>query len=149
MTMRFQSLTLCTKESSWPFSTSFVLPESRWARFSPMHTIEFRPASCACLTWMVNTSLLPVYWNHTVLIFLSVYILNLLIFRSFKGSLPMLWLLVLFVLFVFMIYHIPGVGIGTTYRRGFFKFLPLFIFVLSQIPLVTWLSSRIVAWESR
>jgi len=43
------------------------------------------------LKGMVNTSLLPVYWNHTVLIFLSVYILNLLIFRSFKGSLPMLW----------------------------------------------------------
>ena len=98
---------------------------------------------------MVDVSLQPIYWSYTIWIFLGVYILNLLIFRSFEGSLPLLWLAVFFVLFVFMVYHIPSVGIETTYRRGFFKFLPIFIFVLSQIPLVTRISDRITAWEYR
>lgn len=98
---------------------------------------------------MVGIAISLDYWNYTVWVFLIVYVLNVLIFRSLKGSHPLLWVLVLFVLFLFMLQHIPGVGLGTTYRRGFFKFLPLFIFVLSQIPLVTWVSDRITNWESR
>ncbi len=110
---------------------------------------SYLPKIWTTVKGMVKIGMTPDYWNYAISGSVVLYLLNLIIFRSFKGSHPMLWILVFFVLFVFMIYHIPGVGIGTTYRRGLFKFLPLLIFVLSQIPLVTWLSDKITTWENR
>lgn len=87
------------------------------------------------------------YWNYTVPIFLSLSLLNLLIFRDKRGLGVLAWIVGVYVLFALILQHVEGANIQYTFRRGFFKLLFLMCFYLSTTSLLRWLSIRLFAWE--
>lgn len=79
------------------------------------------------------------YWNYTVLLFLiaSFIGLSLSVYRKAlpHGGVFLFWILVIYVGFHLLLLMFPAVNIPFTFRRGFFKLIPLmgFYFVLGDI----------------
>lgn len=90
----------------------------------------------------------PNYWSYSVLIFLTLTLLNGLFFRDGRGISIFLWLIGVYFIFGLIIQHIDGANIAFTFRRGFFKLLFLMYFYLSTNSLFHWLSNKLYRYES-
>jgi len=75
------------------------------------------------------------YWNYSLPIFL-LFVLAGLLFALFKKKLPLgleflFWILVIYLGFHLLLLTFPAVNIPFTFRRGFFKIIPLMGFYLA------------------
>ncbi len=87
------------------------------------------------------------HWNYAVPIFLTLTILNNLIFRNKRGVAILVWIAGIYILFGLIILHVDGANIPYTFRRGFFKLLFLMYFYLGTTSLFRWLSDWLYRWE--
>ncbi len=87
------------------------------------------------------------YWGYLPEIF--VFILALSVFhKSIRDYWIILaWIFFIYLLFIFMIEHIGGVGIPSTFRRGFFKIIPMMVFFIVQTALISTFSKKLTQWE--
>ena len=88
-----------------------------------------------------------IYWGYIIYIFIAFAVINTLLFRDYKGSYFLYAVTLLFVVFVLMLVHIKGANIAYTFRRGFFKFLPLFILYMGHTTLLAKVSVALSNWE--
>jgi len=87
------------------------------------------------------------YWGYIVSIFLFVLLSSIPIaFRNkkYSGKTILFWLFGLYLVFVFLITQFPAVTVQNTFRRGFFKFIPLMALFMVMSPLLQWINSFIV-----
>ncbi len=88
------------------------------------------------------------YWNYLIPVFAVGALLNFLLFRNGKGIFFIWTQVFLLVVFTLMLLHIEGVNVAYTFRRGFFKFIPLMFFYFTYSSLFTYLSKRLLKFES-
>jgi hypothetical protein len=84
-------------------------------------------------------------WGYLVLFFVAMTLLSLLIFRRLTPLETILAILLFYLTFALTIYHFNAANVPYTFRRGFFKFLPLLLLAAAQ----TDLSRRFSQWLYR
>ncbi|GAB4018410.1 hypothetical protein [Spirosoma koreense] len=89
------------------------------------------------------------YWNYAVPVFLTLAVVNLILFRSRHNWSILIWIMGIYLLFGLILQHIEGANIPYTFRRGFFKILLLMYVYLGTSALFRWLSDRIYRWDKR
>jgi hypothetical protein len=89
------------------------------------------------------------YWGFFIYGFLVYLVANLIIYRDAKGLSILAWVLLLFIVFGLIIFHFPLANVPFTFRRGYFKFFPIFLFYAANSSLMLMLSKRIDNWERR
>lgn len=87
------------------------------------------------------------YWNYGLWGSLILAGISMIGFKSLKGTMYLLWCLIIYFTFVLLLMHVQDVNVEYTFRRGAFKFFPLFIFFLAHSRLFEKLSSAISEWE--
>lgn len=87
------------------------------------------------------------YWSYGFIGPLILSGINIIGYKSLKGSMFLLWALIIFFMFLVFLLHIKDVTIANTFRRGAFKFFPLLIFYLAYSRMFQKLSEKITNWE--
>jgi len=82
------------------------------------------------------------YWNYLLFFFSILTALNLILFSDRRGLYFLIWLAGLYGIFGLIIQHIEGANVAYTFRRGFFKFIPLMMMYLAS----TTLFARLSGW---
>ena len=98
-------------------------------------------------TWVIAQ---PTYWSYLVplfLIFLVVNVLGFFYFKNSKGFWLLIWLFLMLILFGVILTISPAATAQNTFRRGFFKFVPLMSMFIFTGSTMAWLGSRISRWE--
>ena len=89
------------------------------------------------------------YWNYIVPTFLIIGLLNLYFSwqkKNWQGIIILYWIFVLYFMFAFLIVEFPAATINNTFRRGFFKFIPLLSLFLLSGSAIQLFSKRIKSW---
>ncbi|WP_234735162.1 hypothetical protein [Tellurirhabdus bombi] len=74
----------------------------------------------------------PDYWNYLIPFFGTLTLINLLFFRDRRGLFFLIWLIGLYLIFGLILQHINGANVAYTFRRGFFKAIPLMVMYLAS-----------------
>ena len=88
------------------------------------------------------------YWHYTLPVFILCFFINIIIYRSSKGFILIAWLLFMYMMFALMIMHLSPANIENTFRRGFFKFLPVMILYIGSTPFLQHLSNKLSTYEA-
>ena len=92
------------------------------------------------------------YWGYIVYIFLILLLPNLffsIMNKKWSSNSILLWIAALYLIFGLLIVTFPAVTPHNTFRRGFFKVIPLLIFFLCCGPFTAWFTSVLKQWEYR
>ena len=84
-----------------------------------------------------------IYWGYIVSAFIVVLLISIIvgwIKKSFNGIVIVYFIVALYITFVTLTLIFPAVTVQNTFRRGFFKFLPLFSFFIICSPAFLWLN---------
>ena len=84
-----------------------------------------------------------IYWGSIVNVFMIVLLVSIPFawFRKKLNGMSLLYvLLVMYITFVLLTLVFPAVSVQNTFRRGFFKFLPLFSFFIVISPAFMWIN---------
>jgi len=91
------------------------------------------------------------YWNYLIPIFglgMTFNLISSLAMKSREGFFMLVWIFFLFLVFAMVIVEFPSANVPYTFRRGFFKFVPLLMAANLLGAGVQWLSRGIIKWEN-
>lgn len=87
------------------------------------------------------------YWGYVLYLVILCVVLDLLVFRKLGGKFYLLSLLIFYVTFILLELHFVHFNIENTFRRGFFKFVVVGYFYLSQSLVLKKVSDAITKFE--
>ncbi|MFQ3576376.1 MAG: hypothetical protein SNJ77_08075 [Cytophagales bacterium] len=87
------------------------------------------------------------YWGYFVYIVLALLVVDLILFKKWKGYFYWVSMLIFFTTFLLIDLYFVHFNVEFTFRRGFFKFIAVAGFYLSQLELFARVSKLLTKFE--
>lgn len=88
-------------------------------------------------------------WNYFVWTSIVIAGVSVVVLRSLKGTMFLLWALIVYFTLILIKTHVSDVSIANTLRRGFFKLFPILTMFIAHSELFQKLSRAISNWEHK